>query len=178
MRKSNQGIFVSKYSLEPALVNPDELFLSTSDNVSGLGSTDSDNGSGSGSSGADNDDTFADEDLDHLNRSRTKTRSQLIEHVANDKLNLSTNSSQICDTVDDNDHLILPHQSHINGVSILSIQIQNGRPIIDDIIKPVTAGAAKPGTFMCGPSKLLRTVKKSIKKQTRKCSFYEEEFEM
>lgn len=73
----------------------------------------------------------------------------------------------------------LPHTSLSGNETRLSIRVDNGRPIMNDVIQGVVAdGAKKPSLFLCGPEKLLTNVKNAISKETNLCSVYEEHFEM
>eukprot|EP00592_Proboscia_alata_P001562 CAMPEP_0194369978 /NCGR_PEP_ID=MMETSP0174-20130528/18354_1 /TAXON_ID=216777 /ORGANISM="Proboscia alata, Strain PI-D3" /LENGTH=987 /DNA_ID=CAMNT_0039147251 /DNA_START=122 /DNA_END=3085 /DNA_ORIENTATION=- len=72
----------------------------------------------------------------------------------------------------------LPHRSLSGNQTRLSIRVDNGRPIMNDVIQGVVDGAKKPSLFLCGPEKLLTNVKNSISRETNLCSVYEEHFEM
>mmetsp|Transcript_346 Transcript_346/g.385 ORF Transcript_346/g.385 Transcript_346/m.385 type:complete len:576 (-) Transcript_346:335-2062(-) len=84
-----------------------------------------------------------------------------------------------------NDGFEMPFTGQVGDKVVIQIDIQNGRPLLNEIVEGVVH-ADLPGAFFCGPSKLLTNVQNRISKDRRalkgviytNCSFYQEEFEM
>jgi len=108
-------------------------------------------------------------------RSRCFTPSH--EHINTEDENID------CD-ISGRTSLVLPHESSIGGGRvIIGIRVENGRPLVNNVVDGVT-GAECPGVFLCGPHSLLSRIKEACRsgekcwRPSSRVKFYEEHFEM
>jgi len=126
--------------------------------------------------------------ISHLQSMEDPDGAKVVYGRAEDAESLSSSSSstnEICISDNISSPLNLPHKSQIGNRASLTIRVESGRPFVSNVIRSVVDVTERPGIFMCGPEKLLSTIKKGICKERSRCgcglslaSFYEEKFEM
>jgi len=91
----------------------------------------------------------------------------------------------LCNEPDGFEKSFLPFTGQAGEKLVIHIDIQNGRPLLNDIVDGVVH-ADLPGAFFCGPSNLLTGIQTRIREDRRalkricrtNCCIYQEEFEM